>query len=158
MGNFTSKNNSGFDLTLTFPDSQVFDLKDKTELDSIEPGEYLVNNKVPIYSFTLYQGITVADLTSIDLDGSVTFKNSTESDLTLVLPTGLATFFPKEPSPRPFLTSSTIEVLSPSRRISFSRNPKGSEDGNQANHEQGGKPYTTSDSTTLDLFPRACAG
>ncbi|KAI9451441.1 hypothetical protein F5148DRAFT_545986 [Russula earlei] len=75
--------------------SQVFDLKDKTELNSTETGEYLVNNKVPIYSFTLYQGITIADLTSIDLDGSVTFKNSTESDLTLVLPTGVATSFPK---------------------------------------------------------------
>ncbi|KAI9451439.1 hypothetical protein F5148DRAFT_545898 [Russula earlei] len=174
MGNFTSKNNSGFDLTLTFPDSQVFDLKDKTELDSIEPGEYFVNNKVPIYSFTLYQGITIADLTSIDLDGSVTFKNSTESDLTLVLPTGLATFFPKG-STANYSNTGTYSIhagpalptpvfnfkyhrgtLSIETNLIFSE--PGSEDGNQANHEQGGKPYTTSDSTTLDLFPRACAG
>ncbi|KAI9507200.1 hypothetical protein F5148DRAFT_1285528 [Russula earlei] len=96
MGNLISRNNSGFDLTLTLPDSQVVLFRNTAELNSTELGETTVTHQTtPIYTFTLYQGIHIAEITSIDLNGAVTFKNNTGEDLTLVLPTGMATAFPK---------------------------------------------------------------
>ncbi|KAI9451437.1 hypothetical protein F5148DRAFT_1378857 [Russula earlei] len=96
MGNLISRNNSGVDLTLTFPDGQVTAFENGVELNSPETGEFLVTQgTTPIYTFTLYQGIHITDITSIQLNGVVTFKNNTSEDLTLVLPTGVATAFPK---------------------------------------------------------------